>query len=491
MLLDDCSKLDKGSHKELKVSCDFKQSENCQLEWIKEYRNIIKSRKKWGGKDICWECSFIERRNKRKTNGNLKYSIDETYFTSIDDEYKSYFLGFIASDGGVRKNTIKISIHKKDTDILEHLKILIDSNLLIQKLKNNRVCLEINSCKLVDDVCKHLKIFNYGKKCRTVSCPQLPENLFWHFLRGYFDGDGSINSPYLKKMSPQCCISSSSNSLLYDVRKILDKHNFKYQINFDKKSSVFNLHFYGTNCLDFLSKLYDNSNISLDRKHTLYAKWANWQPALLKGKNIRGKLNKIRWNKIREDAVCPSKNRASDSGYDLTILEKVKQIGKVEFYTTGIRLMPPQGHYFELVPRSSITKTGYMLANNIGILDRGYTGPVIVPLIKTDFCAKDLELPATIVQVIPKQIQHFEVVEVEEFENTSRGEGGFGASNFQNNIFHGFSVFEKYNLKYEVQLGEFSVNDTQSLVSKEDEELLKSIKWQKNDTTWRYFDVLN
>ena len=103
----------------------------------------------------------------------------------------------------------------------------------------------------------------------------------------------------------------------------------------------------------------------------------------------------------------------SDSGYDLTIIKKIKTDGMVEFYDTGIKVTPPYGYYFDVVPRSSITKTGYILANNVGIIDRSYVGNILVPLIKVDSSKPDLELPMRIVQLIPRKIEHFELEEVD------------------------------------------------------------------------------
>jgi dUTP pyrophosphatase len=126
--------------------------------------------------------------------------------------------------------------------------------------------------------------------------------------------------------------------------------------------------------------------------------------------------------------VVPFKTRVSDSGYDITLIEKIKQTGDVEFYTTGIKIKPIYGFYFDLVPRSSIMKTGYMLANSVGIIDQGYFGEVIAGLIKVDKGAPDLELPARILQIIPRQAFHIEWELVNELPETQRGEGGFGST---------------------------------------------------------------
>ena len=63
------------------------------------------------------------------------------------------------------------------------------------------------------------------------------------------------------------------------------------------------------------------------------------------------------------NAIIPKKNNETDSGFDLTLICERKRIGKVVLYGTGVKVKSPPGHYFDLVPRSSIIKTGYIMAN--------------------------------------------------------------------------------------------------------------------------------
>lgn len=126
------------------------------------------------------------------------------------------------------------------------------------------------------------------------------------------------------------------------------------------------------------------------------------------------------------DAVPPTKVRPSDSGYDLTLIKLIKIVGDVEFYDTGVSVSPPLGYYFDVVPRSSISKTNYMLANNVGIIDAGYSGNIIIPL--RNFGNEKLDLPCRIVQLIPRRIEHFEPILVDNLINTIRGTCGFGST---------------------------------------------------------------
>ena len=137
---------------------------------------------------------------------------------------------------------------------------------------------------------------------------------------------------------------------------------------------------------------------------------------------------KAQFIKSSPDAVTPTKGHRSDSGYDLTLLKVHKKIGNVTLYDTGIQVCPPCGYYFDLVPRSSVIKSGYMLANSVGVIDADYRGNIYVPLIKLDESMPDLELPKRLMQLIPRKVSQFEMEQVETFEETARGDGGFGST---------------------------------------------------------------
>jgi dUTPase len=131
-------------------------------------------------------------------------------------------------------------------------------------------------------------------------------------------------------------------------------------------------------------------------------------------------------------AKPPIKAHASDSGFDLSLVDIVKtndNLG-VTWYTTGVKVVPPHGYYFDLVPRSSISKTGYSLANSVGIIDQSYRGEIIVALKKTKN-AEDLVLPAKLVQIVPRLVNHMFTKEIENIESfeTTRGNEGFGSTN--------------------------------------------------------------
>ena len=136
----------------------------------------------------------------------------------------------------------------------------------------------------------------------------------------------------------------------------------------------------------------------------------------------------FKYIKVHKDAIAPSKNHPLDTGFDLHLIKKIKEYNNVSYFDTGIAVRPPNGYYFDLVGRSLIAKTGWMLANNIGIIDFNYTGTVIVALIKIDPNANELELPCKLVQLIPRNLILMNSIESDYIEDTDRADsGGLGS----------------------------------------------------------------
>lgn len=147
----------------------------------------------------------------------MKYIIDKNVFKNIDCEWKAYFLGLLFSDGNISKDLSNCCITLIDTDryILEALgKLIYESNKLplyrkFDKRSNCSDTYKLYICR--KNIVKNL--VNLGcppQKSLILKFPEnLSENLFFnHFVRGFFDGNGSIN--YSEKTNrPEISIYSS------------------------------------------------------------------------------------------------------------------------------------------------------------------------------------------------------------------------------------------------------------------------------------------
>ncbi len=428
MFLEDVSGLTCGSHKKVLVKCDFEASEKCTGDRRIQYKDAMHVMQRNSGKFICLYCS---RRLKfsGRLNPNCKHpdTIDD-FFYEIDTEEKAYILGFIAADGHVSKATtsVAISIDKRDLDILEKMRNVVSPSTPIvrgKREKKRMVSILLHSIKMQKDICRHMKIVP-GKKSDCIQFPDLDSDfLTWAFIRGFFDGDGCIKNPK-KRSSPECDIASNSHEFLKHIGEF---SGIKYRLSVKDSR----LYYGSTNALDFMSKLYDGAIIFMNRKRDRYVEWSVYVPAIMRGEGIRGKLPKCRWYKADNDAIAPYKHRSSDIGFDLSIIKEHKRISdSTTLYDTGIKLRPDFGYYMQVVPRSSLGKSGYMFTNSIGIIDPSYKGTILISLTKIDPEAPAIEFPFRCVQLIITPTIHAEMVQrpIEELDESSRGEGGFGST---------------------------------------------------------------
>lgn len=195
--------------------------------------------------------------------------------------------------------------------------------------------------------------------------------------------------------------------------------NFINMITVPYKMKDDNIIISKVNYIDFVGKLYVESTEEL-YDNTNFNKIINCNQPV------------IHFVKQNKDAIIPTKANFSDVGYDISILNVHKIINsKTKLYDTGICLNIPIGYYVEIVPRSSIVKSGYMLSNSIGIIDCSYKGNLYVGLTKVCDDAIEIEYPLKCCQlIIRKQVfPKFIEIKIEEMLESKRNKGGFGSTN--------------------------------------------------------------
>jgi deoxyuridine 5'-triphosphate nucleotidohydrolase len=90
---------------------------------------------------------------------------------------------------------------------------------------------------------------------------------------------------------------------------------------------------------------------------------------------------------------------------------------------------PVDVHYW-LLPRSSIIRSGFMMANSVGIIDKSYRGELMAPVISVGENRGQTIVPGTrLFQIVAPDMGWIrEVVFVSQLSETHRGEGGFGST---------------------------------------------------------------
>lgn len=143
---------------------------------------------------------------------------------------------------------------------------------------------------------------------------------------------------------------------------------------------------------------------------------------------------RVRFTKSVPNAVTPTKGTSFSVGYDLTCITEVfpefDLPENVRMFDTGLIVEPPQGYYTEIIPRSSLIKSGHMLANSIGIIDPDYRGSLKIAIAKISEHADDLEPPFRMFQLVLRKYEDYVLVEVEDrnLSGTIRAAGGFGST---------------------------------------------------------------
>ena len=252
---------------------EFTRWTNEEIEYLKEnYQD--KSYKEIG--------EFLGRkeqaiRSKMRYLGLKKsiYHCNYDYFETIDAEDKAYWLGFIYADGNINKaeRTLTINLQGKDNSHLVKLNKCINGNFPVKVFEQKHGDKSYLMCQILVYSTKMAKdLINNGvfpNKTEKSQFPVLRDDLVRHFIRGYFDGDGTVCERKHKKGQSDLACSFTCGSLpfLEKLREILFQNNIKsYLVKADDNKTYLSLA--GLQNPDmFLHYIYDDSIIYLDRKY--------------------------------------------------------------------------------------------------------------------------------------------------------------------------------------------------------------------------------
>ena len=233
-----------------------------------------------------FNCSYPTIRNllnkhKIKSRGNKQgYPRDEFYFNKIDTEEKAYWLGFLYADGCVHSNNYEISVNITDKEHIEKFKAAIKAfnhnitEIQDKRFQNAKTLYQFS----IRDKQLHQDLIKWGcipqKSLLINKIPNIPRDYVSHFLRGYFDGDGSLH--YLRGTNNYRISFVGTKDFLNDIQKELQT-NVSLQSNIAGKAYV--LQIAGRRQVErILNYLYNNSkeNNRLNRKYQKYLDCLDW-----------------------------------------------------------------------------------------------------------------------------------------------------------------------------------------------------------------------
>lgn len=213
------------------------------------------------------------------------YKVDYD-FSKVSNEIEAYILGFIYADGYILDsphNRLGIMLSVKDKKLLERIGNYISKDIPIRHQYGEFETVRFILCR--KEVVQNLKRLgiSQGKSAIDFNIPIIEDSLYPHFIRGYFDGDGSVlkDRKYIKFY-----ICSPLPKILEDFKNILEKHEIHSYLRIEyRKGKIIKISKNPTNydqyrlIVDknvYLQKLYNylykDATIFLERKKNLMEK---------------------------------------------------------------------------------------------------------------------------------------------------------------------------------------------------------------------------
>lgn len=262
----------------------------------KRYEKLVVKKYLGGSKWLC-DCDCGNTVNVRTADLNSghtkscgcllkRYDLDENYFDNIDTQEKAYILGMFSADAAItyKPYNVKLELKSDDEDILQKIKNAMNYNFDIKHYKNkcrtenyNYICntsrLNITNKNIV------LKLADYGivpRKSNILNFDfnKIPKEYHSHYLRGLWDGDGTISFNTSRK-TPQPTMNLTSSTIMIENIVMLLNKNFtinpylynRRENNVNNTTMIVGKQQDIKNLLDFL---YKGATIYLDRKYEKY-----------------------------------------------------------------------------------------------------------------------------------------------------------------------------------------------------------------------------
>ena len=136
----------------------------------------------------------------------------------------------------------------------------------------------------------------------------------------------------------------------------------------------------------------------------------------------------LRYKKLSENAIAPSKGSIEAAGFDLHSAhdETIPAFGR-GLIRTDLQLELPRGCYGRIAARSGFATKNHVSVN-AGVIDRDFRGNVAVLLVNHADSDCTVKRGDRVAQLICEKIIQPELREAETLSDTARGEMGFGSS---------------------------------------------------------------
>lgn len=204
----------------------------------------------------------------RKKTPKLK--VNHFYFSKYNEE-NCYWAGFILADGYIRTNgrfTLEIKLQKQDVNHLYKFKKAVGyEGRVIEREKYYSIT--ISSPQIIYDLENNFEIRNKKSLNCTIS-DKIPQTFLKEYIRGYFDGDGSITFTTIDTISflgTEQTVDFIRN-YFYNMADVILRSKKMPEITHN--NNIYAIYYSGKSAYKCLNYIYSDSKTHLDRKYKKY-----------------------------------------------------------------------------------------------------------------------------------------------------------------------------------------------------------------------------
>ena len=193
--------------------------------------------------------------------------VNNNYFSEQNNRM-AYIMGFLAADGNISKNgnRIQSQLSLKDKGHLEMIQSEIGGCEVYEYESNGYKSCGWHCCS--SQIKKDLAVYGIiPHKTGTLSIPKVLDKQYWKdFIRGYFDGDGTICKD---GTGFRVTITSANKEILEDINSYFEENGIKPS-NLYKDHNNICIRFRSQASIDIYNLLYYNDCLCLKRKKEKY-----------------------------------------------------------------------------------------------------------------------------------------------------------------------------------------------------------------------------
>lgn len=230
--------------------------------------------------------SFAQKKGRRKYDESYerkpgarravsyRREVYKDFFRAIDLPEKAYWLGFLSADGwivtekGVPRG-VGLALHERDRHALKQYAQCIGFPGEPLRTRKGSPLLQVKftSPEMAADLARHGVM---PRKSRTIEWPQLPNALITHYVRGVFDGDGSVGRRSCGALSAQ--LTTASERFALGCKEWADSV-LPRATSLGRDRNTYVLRWYADNALALADLLYKGTTeglFRLERKYRIF-----------------------------------------------------------------------------------------------------------------------------------------------------------------------------------------------------------------------------